>query len=109
MALHVHGISSVLVTLRLPAAWGFCLRSGPSTRLTTAPRFFVVTLHLFAARGFPPSQAKPIRARGPPWAFAFAPVHPRGSRRLRASLSAGVLQVAGHLAVEPFAAGVYDL
>ena len=54
------------------------------TNFTTAPRFRAVTLRLFAARGFAPSQAKPASAARR-LGFPFAPLHPRCSRRLRAS------------------------
>ena len=48
--------------------------------------FAVVTLRLFATRGFPTTRDTNIRAFGPPWFVSLAPVHPRCSRRLRASL-----------------------
>ena len=53
----------------------------PRSRLLSAG---IVTLRLFATRGFLPPRTKPIRASGPPWGFALAPVHPRCSRRLSA-------------------------
>ena len=57
-------------------------------RSVASPRFFIVTLRLFATRGFAAAQTKPAPATRGSWAFAFASLHPRCSRRLRASLTA---------------------
>ena len=63
---------------------GFCPRSSPSARLTTAQRFCHASPVPHAR--LPSASDKTHPGLHPPCAFVLAPVHPRGSRRLSAHL-----------------------